>query len=67
MHHLDAAFTNLRAFPEIGPIFHGCYRRLLVPRFPYGIFYIIEPDRIIIAGVLHLRQNPAAIRRHIEG
>jgi hypothetical protein len=38
MQHLDVAFSHLRRFPEIGPIFHGTYRRLLVPGFPYGIF-----------------------------
>jgi hypothetical protein len=32
--HLDAAVTHLRLFPKIAPVFHGNYRRLLVPRYP---------------------------------
>ena len=49
MRHLDAAIGALRTFPEIGPFFHGRYRRLLVPRFPYGIFYTVEASRIVVA------------------
>jgi plasmid stabilization system protein ParE len=65
--HLDAAFTHMRAFPEIAPVFDGNYRRLLVPRFPYGIFYTLESGRIIIAAVEYLRQDPEAIRRRLGG
>lgn len=64
--HLDAAFAHLRTFPESAPIFRGNYRRLLVPRFPYGIFYTLEPTRIIVAGVMYLRQNPEAIIRRLS-
>jgi plasmid stabilization system protein ParE len=67
MRHLDVAFTQLRAFPEIAPVFHGSYRRLLVPRFPYGIFYTLESGRIIIGAVIYLRQDPEAIRGRLDG
>jgi len=65
MRHLDAAFAHLRTFPESAPIFHGNYRRLLVPRFPYAIFYTLEPTRIVVSGVMYLRQDPEAIRRRL--
>lgn len=65
MRHLDVAFGHVRTFPESAPIFRGNYRRLLVPRFPYGIFYAIEPTRIVVAGVLYLRQDPEAIVRRL--
>ncbi|MEO6034496.1 MAG: type II toxin-antitoxin system RelE/ParE family toxin [Verrucomicrobiota bacterium] len=67
MRHLDLAFGRLRTFPEIAPVFHEIYRRLLVPGFPYGIFYSIEGRRIIVAGVLDLRQDPEIIRRRLGG
>ena len=40
MQHLDATFTYLRTFPEIAPIFHGSYRRLLVHIFLTRIFLL---------------------------
>lgn len=67
LRHLDAALGTLSAFPGIGPNFHGTYRRLLVPGFPYGIFYSIEGRRIVIASVMDLRQEPQKIRRSIGG
>lgn len=67
MRYLDVAFGRLRTFPEIAPIFYKAYRRLLVPGFPYGIFYTIEGGRIIVTGVMDLRQDPEIIRRRLSG
>ncbi len=67
MRHPDAAFGQLRTFPQIAPLFHESYRRLLVHGYPYGIFYSIEGSRIIVAGVMDLRQDPEAIRRRLRG
>ena len=67
MRYLDMAFGRLRAFPEIAPLFHESYRRLLVQGFPYGIFYTIEGRRIIVAGVMDLRQDPSVIRQRLRG
>lgn len=66
MCHLDLAFGQLRIFPEIAPVFHEPHRRLLIRGFPYGIFYVIEGRRIIISGVMDLRQDPAIIRRRLR-
>ena len=67
MRHLDVAFSHLQQFPEIGPVLHGSFRRILVPGFPYGIFYTIEGARIIVAWVMDLRQDPDAIIRRLDG
>jgi toxin ParE1/3/4 len=67
MRHLDVGFGRLRISPEIAPIFYGPYRRLLVHGFPYGIFYTVEGRRIIVTGVMDLRQDPDIIRRSLGG
>lgn len=67
MRHLDVAFGRLRSFPEIAPVFHDAYRRLLVHGFPYGIFYTIEGRRIVVTGVMDLRQDPTIIRKRLGG
>lgn len=63
--HLNAAFEHLRRFPEIGPVFHHDYRRLLVPGFPYVVFYTIEGSRIIVPAILDTRQGPASILQRL--
>ncbi|HEY6225890.1 MAG TPA: type II toxin-antitoxin system RelE/ParE family toxin [Verrucomicrobiae bacterium] len=65
--HLDLAFELLRQNPEIGPVYEGPYRRLLLHDFPYGIFYQVQPTRIIIAAVADLRQDPQMIRKKLSG
>ena len=67
MRHLDVALGRLRIFPEIAPPIHEGHRRLLVHGFPYGVFYTLEGRRIIIAGVMDLRQDPEIIRRRLRG
>ena len=67
MRHLDAAFGRLRTFPEVAPVFRGNYRRLLVRGFPFGVFYTLEGGRIIVFGVMDLRQDPKIIARRLRG
>lgn len=45
--------------------FFGLYR-LLSKRFPYGIYYEINDDTVIIIAVLDLRQNPKNIALFIS-
>jgi toxin ParE1/3/4 len=63
---LDAALSYLRAFPESAPLFAARYRRRLVRVYPYGIFYVIEGNRIIIAHIMDLRQHPENILRKLS-
>lgn len=67
MRQLDAAFTLLRQHPEMAPVYAGPYRRMLAREFPYGIFYEVQPARIIVAPIMDLRQDPQVIRRRLLG
>ena len=62
----DAAISLITRHPEAGPVQFGPFRRILVPRFPFGIFYSIEHDTIIVHGVFHSSRNPERIRRILE-
>lgn len=66
MRHLDATFARIRRFPESAPVFHPPFRRVLVPSFPYGVFYAIEGKRLVVVGVMDLRQNPESIQRRLR-
>jgi len=66
MRLLDVGFTYVREFPQVGPVFKGRYRRVLVPDFPFGIFYSLEGNRIIITAILDLRQDPEVIRKRLK-
>lgn len=65
LRQLNGALTLLRQHPEIGFVYQSPYRRLLLHDFPYGIFYTVEPARLIVVAVMDLRQNPETIRRRL--
>src|SRR5688500_18374870 len=65
--HLDSALSVLRQHPEIGPIYEAPYRRLLVRNFPYGVFYHVQPERVIVAAIMDLRQGPEMIQQKLRG
>jgi plasmid stabilization system protein ParE len=37
-------------------------RRGLVRRFPYGVFYVVTDDAIVILAVFHASRDPAGWR-----
>jgi plasmid stabilization system protein ParE len=46
--HVESRLEHLKSFPLIGRLYRGRYRRLLIPRYPFGIFYVVESNRIVI-------------------
>jgi plasmid stabilization system protein ParE len=51
-------FRVVEEAPEHYPIVRGVTRRALVHRFPFGVFYILGPDRVAVTAVLHGRRDP---------
>lgn len=67
MRQLDAAITLLRQYPEIAPVYHVPYRRMLLRDFPYGIFYQLQSKRLIVVAILDLRQDPKSLQHRLFG
>jgi plasmid stabilization system protein ParE len=64
--HFDHALNHICNFPQSAPKFHKEFRRILIQKFPYGIYYTDYPTRILIAAVLDLRQDPARIAERLD-
>ena len=43
--------------PERRPFYYRDFRRLLMRRFPYKLFYRIEGDRVIVFRILHAKRK----------
>jgi len=56
---------RIPAFSNRGRRFGRHLRRLLVPGFPYGLLYRVEPDRIFILAVMHLHRRPGYWRSRL--
>ena len=44
--------------PEAWPIISGRIRRCLMKRFPFGMLFRVEAERIYVLAVMHLRREP---------
>ena len=55
---MEQGLSRIQQFPLLWPIYEGEYRRYILKRFPYGIIYRIESEKIFIIAVAHLRRKP---------
>jgi len=44
--------------PEMHPIIHKNYRRALVRRFPYAVFYEYANDLVTVYSIFHTSRDP---------
>lgn len=59
---VDAALRRIEEFPQIAPVVHATFRRALLRRFPYCLFYSIEGDEAVVVGCFHAHRSPEAWR-----
>lgn len=55
---IHTAIRNAVEYPALGTEMETGIRRSLVHRFPFGVLYSIETDRIYILAVMHLHREP---------
>jgi plasmid stabilization system protein ParE len=55
---VDLTVSEVLTRPESFPRVHGEMRRAIVHRFPYGVFFRIVADTILILGIIHGHRNP---------
>ena len=55
---VESAFSDVAANPERWPVIRHEIRRRLIHRFPYAVFYRIEPAEIVVLAIAHLRRRP---------
>jgi plasmid stabilization system protein ParE len=62
-----AAVTRIQDRPEAWTLLSDDgIRRCVTHRFPYGIIYQVQPQRVVIIAVAHLRRRPGYWRRRVS-
>jgi plasmid stabilization system protein ParE len=59
---VDDAITLAKERPLAFQTVHRTFRRILLHRFPYALFYHAGEDRIVVVGVLHQARDPETIQ-----
>lgn len=55
---VEAGLEQIRRAPQAAAEVQPGVRRVVVRRFPYGIFYRVDPDRIAVLAVYHTSRDP---------
>lgn len=59
---VDLAVESIEAHPEAYAILHRKTRRVLLPRFPYGLYYRVLDRNIVVVACLHGKRHPRTWR-----
>ena len=55
---IEEALSRVSRNPEIYSVVYKEVRRVLIHRFPFGVFFIENEERVSVLTVLHARRNP---------
>ena len=58
INEVEAAVARIEAHPEAWTALSPRTRRCRTHRFPYGLFYQIRRDEILVVSVMDLRRDP---------
>lgn len=61
-----AAVDILRKSPLGFQIYRAPYRKVSINRFPYGVFYYVENEQVMITGVFHSARDPNNIFNKLQ-
>ena len=58
---VEAVVKTILQTPKLYAKYHHPFRRALVQRFPFSVFYTIEINEIVVHAIFDNRQDPARI------
>ncbi len=58
---VDSALAVASEQPEAFQVVYRSFRRILLRRFPYALFYLVTSRSIVVAGILHQARDPRVI------
>lgn len=62
---VEACVESIRRTPEMHSVVHEHYRRGLVRRFPYALFYEYAEGTVTVYGVFHTSRDPEKWRQRL--
>ena len=66
LHDLDILYASIARRPEIHQLVRGGFRRALMRKFPYAIFFEFNDQLVVVHAVFHCSRNPAGWRSRLK-
>ncbi|HYR30214.1 MAG TPA: type II toxin-antitoxin system RelE/ParE family toxin [Thermoanaerobaculia bacterium] len=60
---LEHVFNNISSFPDMYPLVYRNFRRALLRKFPYSVFYVVEESFVLVVAVVHQARDESAWKR----
>lgn len=64
--HVDECLELIQANPELFEVVYKRYRRAIVRRFPYVVFYNHAGDTVTVHSIFQSAQNPRKWRQRLS-
>ncbi|MCE0497963.1 MAG: type II toxin-antitoxin system RelE/ParE family toxin [Methylacidiphilales bacterium] len=64
---LESAFDKIAKNPQQYPVRFDDFRRILLRRFPYAVYFEYDDISVYIYYVFHCSQNPAKLSKRLRG
>jgi len=61
-----ACATEIPRNPLLYTKVHHDFRRRLLRRFPYAIYFTVKADQVAVIGLFHCARNPHAVRKKLK-
>jgi toxin ParE1/3/4 len=62
---IDRLLESIAENPLLCQTVHREVRRAIAHRFPYGLFYKIEQEDIVVIAIVHLHRDPASWQKRV--
>ena len=59
---VDVALATIKKSPMLYPVVLDEMRRCILKKFPFGVFFSIETDCILIVSIFHSSRNPDKLK-----
>jgi len=62
----ETALAEVRERPLAFPVIYKTVRRILLRRFPYAIYYVVNNSAVAVIAVFHCHRDPNRWRKRIS-
>jgi toxin ParE1/3/4 len=62
----DACLAGVQRNPQAFPKVYKAVHRVLMRKFPYALFYLIEEEKIVVVACFHAKRDPIDWLRRAE-
>ena len=59
---LNVAVASMEEHPEAYAVIHRKTRRVLLPKFPYGLYYRVLENNLLVVACMHGKRHPRTWR-----